>query len=336
MVESKESFSFIEMGELIGHSDWVTCLVAGHSLKENEDSPVLISGSRDKTLMIWKLYGENKDGLYGEPFRCLTGHNHFISDLAISNENTMVISASWDKTLRLWDLRTGKTIRRFVGHTKEVYSVALSQDNRQIISAGADLGVKLWNTVGENKFTTETHNHTDWVSCVRYSPIVKSSKVDSKPYFASVGWDGRLKIWNTNFMIRNSFKAHSGTVNALAISPNFRYIATGGKDKTIHIWDVNDLSNPSRTLDAKGTVNQIAFNSKQQWIAAATENDIKVWDLAASSSEESSPMAELMRGESKKGKAPQCLSLTWNATGNKLFAGFSDGVIRVWQAEQSK
>lgn len=298
MVESKESFTFLEMGELIGHRDWVTCLVAGHSLKENEDSPVLISGSRDKTLMIWKLYGENKDGLYGEPYKCLTGHNHFVSDLAISNENNMVISASWDKTLRLWDLRTGKTIRRFVGHTKEVYSVALSQDNRQIISAGADLGIKLWNTVGDNKFTTETHNHTDWVSCVRYSPIVKSSKVESKPYFASVGWDGRLKIWNTNFMIRNSFKAHSGTVNALAISPNFKYIATGGKNKTVHIWDVNDLSNPSRTLDAKGTVNQIAFNSKQQWIAAATENDIKVWDLAASSSEaENSPMAELMKGE---------------------------------------
>lgn len=332
--ESKETYTFVEMGELRGHSDWVTSIVAGHCLKENEDSPVLISGSRDKTLMIWKLYGENKDGLYGEPYRCLTGHNHFVSDLALANDNTMVLSSSWDKTLRLWDLRTGKTIRQFVGHTKEVYTVALSQDNRQIISAGADIGIKLWNTIGENKFTTETHNHNDWVSCIRYSPLVKTSKGESKPYFASVGWDGRLKIWNTNFQIRYSFKAQQANINALAISPNFKYVAAGGKSKILNIWDIQDLSNPSRALEAGGTINQISFNNKHQWIAAATENDIKVWDLG-SKDNDSSPFAELMRGEGKKGKV-QCLSLTWNAAGNKLFAGFSDGIIRVWHAEQSK
>lgn len=327
------------MGELRGHHDWVTSIVAGHSLKENEDSPVLISGSRDKSLMIWKLYGENKDGFYGEPYRCLTGHNHFISDLALSNDNNMVISSSWDKTLRLWDLKTGKTTKRFVGHTKEVYTVALSQDNRQIISSGADLSIKLWNTLGENKFTTELHNHTDWVSCVRYSPSIKTSstKVDSKPYFASVGWDGRLKIWNTNFQIRYSFKAHQGNVNALSISPNFKYVATGGKNKILNVWDVKDLAAPSRAIDVKSSINQIAFNNKQQWVAVATENDVKVWDLM---NKEGAPFAELMhdpaKKDGKKGKIPQCISLTWNALGNKLFAGFSDGVIRVWHAELKK
>lgn len=331
-LESKETFVFQDMGELRGHRDWVTSIVAGHSFKENEDSPVLVSGSRDKTLMIWKLYGENRDGLYGEPYRCLTGHNHFVSDLALSNDNNMVLSSSWDKTLRLWDLKTGKTSRRFVGHTKEVYAVALSQDNRQIISAGADLGIKLWNTVGENKYTTEANNHTDWVSCIRYSPLTKSTKVDSKPYFASVGWDGRLKIWNTNFQIRFSFKAHQGNINALSISPNFKYVATGGKDKTLNIWDVQDLSGPSRVCDAGSTINQIAFNNKQQWVAAATETDVKVWDLM---NKETTPFAELMKNDGKKGKLPQCISLTWNSIGNKLFAGFSDGVIRVWHSEQS-
>jgi len=62
------------------------------------------------------------------------------------------------------------------------------------------------------------------VSKIRYSPTKKLE------YFASVGWDGRLKIWNKNFVIRYTFKAHDGAINALSISPVGRYIATGGKD----------------------------------------------------------------------------------------------------------
>lgn len=340
MAESKDkdTFEFVDMGELRGHNDWVTCITSGHSLKENEDSNLLISGSRDKTLMIWKLHGENKNGLYGEPLKSFTGHNHFVTDLALSNDNSMVISSSWDKTLRLWDIKTGKTIRRFVGHTKEVLSVALSQDNRQIISAGSDLGIKLWNTLGENKFTTDNNNHTDWVSCIRYSPSTKtaSAKGDvGKPFFASVGWDGRLKIWNTNFQIRYTFKAHLGNINALAISPNFKYVATGGKDKMLNIWELKDLNAVSRAIDAGSTINQISFNYKQQWVAVATETSVKVWDLQ---SKDSSPIAELASDrkekEGKKGKLPQCISLTWNALGDKIFAGFSDGVIRVWQSKK--
>lgn len=75
------------MGVLQGHNDWVTSLITGHALNEDEDPNLLISGSRDKTCMIWNLYNDNKEGYYGVPFKSLTGHNHFVSDLALSNDN---------------------------------------------------------------------------------------------------------------------------------------------------------------------------------------------------------------------------------------------------------
>ena len=132
----------------------------------------------------------------------LTGHSHFISDLALTNDNRHLISSSWDKELRLWDLQNGVCEKRFVGHGKEVFTVAFSPDNRQIISSGAEREIKLFNTLGDCKFTTEKNNHTDWVSMVRFSPIPKTTKVNFQPYFVTVGWDGWLKIYNTNFTIR--------------------------------------------------------------------------------------------------------------------------------------
>jgi len=130
--EIKTEFSL--GGVLVGHNDLITSIATGNPQKENEDSNVLISGSRDKSVMIWKLsefedaddYEANSKRYAGVPLKSLTGHNHFVSDVQLSADNMYALSSSWDKTLRLWDLRTGKTSRKFIGHTKEVLSVTFS------------------------------------------------------------------------------------------------------------------------------------------------------------------------------------------------------------------
>lgn len=339
-------------GQLLGHNGWVTSLVCGTSQSAESDSNLLVSGSRDKSLIIWKLLSDvpsdeqEKDVLAGYPYKSMTGHNHFISDLSLSQDNCYLLSSSWDKTVRLWDLRTQKTSRRFVGHTKDVYTVSFSSDNRQIISAGADKGIKLWNTLAHCKFTSEANNHSDWVSCLRYSPLrsASSTKDNIQPYFTSVGWDGKLKVWNTNFQIRYSFQAHENNINHVAVSPNRRYIVTGGKDKNVNIWDLLNLNSPIRYFDAGSTVNQLAFNPEYQIIAAATDSGVKVWDILAkedSSHLISSLTHDVERKGVKADKGPAtrdvaCTSLAWNNLGNRLFAGFADGVIKVWDVSVKK
>lgn len=123
-------------GTLKGHGDWVTSLAT-----TPEDPNLLLSSSRDKSVVVWQLtHGSGsgqaigEDNPYGFARRALRGHSHFVSDVVISSDGAFCLSSSWDGELRLWDIATGKTTRRFVGHEKDVLSVAFSVDNRQIVS----------------------------------------------------------------------------------------------------------------------------------------------------------------------------------------------------------
>jgi guanine nucleotide-binding protein subunit beta-2-like 1 protein len=119
-------------GTLKGHGDWITSLAT-----TPEDPNLLLSSSRDKSVVVWQLLHSGSGGgtsSYGFARRALRGHSHFVSDVVISSDGAFALSASWDSELRLWDISTGKTTRRFVGHEKDVLSVAFSVDNRQIVS----------------------------------------------------------------------------------------------------------------------------------------------------------------------------------------------------------
>jgi WD40 repeat protein len=113
----------------------------------------------------------------------------------ISSDGAYALSASWDKTLRLWELSTGVTTRRFVGHTNDVLSVSFSADNRQIVSGSRDRTIKLWNTLGDCKFTITDKGHTEWVSCVRFSPNPQN------PVIVSAGWDKLVKVGQISVML---------------------------------------------------------------------------------------------------------------------------------------
>ncbi|KNC28477.1 Guanine nucleotide-binding protein subunit beta-like protein, partial [Lucilia cuprina] len=197
-------------GTLLGHNDWVTQIATNP-----KDPDTIISASRDKTLIVWKLT-RDEDTNYGFPQKCLYGHSHFISDAVLSSDGNYALSGSWDKTLRRdEDTNYGFPQKCLYGHshTKDVLSVAFSTDNRQIVSGSCDKTIKLWNTLAECKFTIQEDGHSDWVSCVRFSPN------HSNPIIVSCGWVRTVKVWNlANCKLNNNHHGHNGYLNTVTVS----------------------------------------------------------------------------------------------------------------------
>lgn len=183
-------------------------------------------------MIVWKLDADG-DSL-GVPERALRGHSHFVSDVTMSSDGNYALSSSWDGTLRLWDLATGETTKQFISHSKDALTVAFSPDNRQIVSGSRDKTVKLWNTIGECKLTIDDA-HSDWVSCVRFSPNTEN------PLIVSAGWDKSVKVWSlTNFKLKTDLSGHKGYVNTVTVSPDGSLCASGGKDGVAMLWDLNE------------------------------------------------------------------------------------------------
>jgi guanine nucleotide-binding protein subunit beta-2-like 1 protein len=272
--------SLVQVGTMRGHNDVVTAIAA-----PIDNSPYIVSASRDKSVLVWDLTNPAPcppDGSapieYAPPFRRLTGHSHFVQDVVLSSDGQFALSGSWDGELRLWDLSTGLTTRRFVGHSKDVISVAFSVDNRQIVSASRDTTIKLWNTLGECKYTIGGdlgggEGHTGWVSCVRFSPNT------FQPTIVSGSWDKTVKVWNlTNCKIRHTLAGHGGYVNAVAVSPDGSLCASGGKDGVTLLWDLSEGKRLYQ-LEAGSIIHSLCFSPNRYWLCAATEDSVKIWDL---------------------------------------------------------
>lgn len=304
-------------GTLRGHNGWVTQIATNPKFPD-----MILSASRDRTLIMWKLTRDETN--YGVPQKRLKGHGHFISDVVMSSDGQYALSGSWDKTLRLWDLGAGRTTSRFEDHTKDVLSVAFSADNRQIVSGSRDKTIKLWNTLAQCKYTIQEGGHSDWVSCVRFSPN------NNNPIIVSCGWDKAVKVWNlTNCKIKTDHQRHNGYLNTVTVSPDGSLCASGGKDSKAMLWDLNE-GRHLYTLDHTDMINALCFSPNRYWLCAATGPSIKIWDLEGKNMvEELRP--EVISAQATKANPPECISMAWSADGQTLFAGYTDNTIRVWQ-----
>lgn len=140
----------------------------------------LVSGSDDFTLILWKPETSKK------PVERMSGHQQLINDVKFSPNGRLIASASFDKSIKLWDGNTGKFVGVLRGHVQRVYTIAWSADSRLLVSGSADSTLKVWN-IKEKKLVQDLPGHADEVYAVDWAP--------SGDRVASGGKDKALRIW---------------------------------------------------------------------------------------------------------------------------------------------
>lgn len=146
----------------------------------NGQEDVLVSGSDDFTMYLWNPESKKT------PITRLTGHQQLINDVKFSPDMRYLASASFDKSIRLWDGRTGKFVATLRGHVQRVYQLAWSADSRLLASASADSTCKVW-AIGSKKLLQDLPGHSDEVYATDWSP--------DGELVASGGKDKILKVW---------------------------------------------------------------------------------------------------------------------------------------------
>nr|CAD7438427.1 unnamed protein product [Timema bartmani] len=123
----------------------------------------LVSGSDDFTMFLWMPEVNKK------LIARMTGHQQLVNDVKFSPDTHIIASASFDKSVKLWDGLTGKFIASLRGHVQAVYQVAWSADSRLLVSGSSDSTLKVWSTKTK-KLEIDLPGHADEVYAVDWSP----------------------------------------------------------------------------------------------------------------------------------------------------------------------
>ncbi|MHC5716636.1 MAG: AAA-like domain-containing protein [Nostoc sp.] len=161
----------------------------------------------------------------------LEGHSNSVISVVFSPDGKTLASASWDKTIKLWNRDTGKVISTLTGHSDTVNSVVFSPDGKTLASASWDNTIKLWNRDTGKEISTLT-GHSDSVISVVFSPDGKT--------LASASADKTIKLWNRDTGKEiSTLTGHSDSVISVVFSPDGKTLASASADKTIKLWNLN-------------------------------------------------------------------------------------------------
>ena len=244
--------------------------------------------------------------------RTLTGHSGNVSSVAFSPDGKTLVSGGY-KTIKLWNLETGKEILTLTGHSGNVSSVAISPDGKTLVSGSDDKTIKLWNPETGKKILTLTNSGN--VSSVAISPDGKTLVSGSE--------DKTIKLWNPETGKEILTLPNSGNVSSVAISPDGKTLVSGSYDKTIKRWNLETKKEIPTLTGHSDLVSSVTISPDgKTLVSGSADNNIKLWNLLTG--------AKIL---TFRGHSSLVSSVAISPDGKTLISGSWDKTIKLWNLE---
>ncbi len=293
-----------------GYASWI------QSVAFSPNGIMLASGSENCKIELWHLnniQGDRAISRSQDRKDVLLGHTGWVCAVDFSPDGNLLVSASSDYSIKLWDVKTKKCINTLPGHTRWIRTVAFSPDGKQLVSGSGDYTIKLWDVATGNCLKT-WQGHTGWIWSVVFSPdgtTIASGSEDKtirlwdlqtgklkiildkhKSWVQSVAFspdgqtlassscDRTINLWSVaTGKCLQTFRGHSSWVQSVAFSPDGKNLASGSCDWTVKIWD-RDTGQCQKTLQEHNSwVWSVVFSPDGKTIASGSQDEtIKLWD----------------------------------------------------------
>ena len=216
---------------------------------------------------IWGLACTHLGAGSPEPTLTLRGHTRWIQDLAISPDNRWLVSASDDRTVRLWDLNNERFIQTLGSFRSAVTAVAFCPSGKRIAVGtwDGDLQIIAMNGHVQRKLS----GHDEGITEVCFE--------STGSYLATGSFDDTLKIWDANNgeELMTFHQGNEYDVTTAAFHPKGKQVVTGDGENGIKIWDAETGAEIQALPGHDGTVTSVAYSPDGQRIIYTTWDDQK-------------------------------------------------------------
>lgn len=283
----------------------------------------VVTSSWDETAKVWDVraalgldgMGGGLPGIARAVLRFnLTGHGDKVTGVAWSPDDTMILTTSNDRTIRVWDATTGDHLYTLNGHTKAVNDAAWSPGSGYILSVGADQQPRLWDARRGDELMV-LGGHESRVNAAVWSP--------DDTLLVTVSADRTAWVWNAaDGMPLLIYRDHSRAVNAAAWSPDGTLIATASDDGTVRIWFAESGTTKVLFEGHGGAVNDVAWSPDGTHIASVCDDGaLIIWEAATGEG-----------GMTLVGHTAAVNSVAWSPDNTWVVTADATGRTIVWDA----
>lgn len=203
----------------------------------------------------------------------MSGHSDVVSTAVFSGDGR-ILTASYDRTARIWDAETGRQIAVLSAHDKAVLSAAWSPDRTCIVTASADDTARIWDVATASPIAIlRGHGGSPWYA--------KFSRDGAR--IATSDNDGTVRIWDAvSAAVVAACIGHEGQVYSVDWNPDGSRIVTASWDQTIRIWEAASARQTAVMRGHEGWVRSAAFDALgSRIVSASVDHTVRIWDASS-------------------------------------------------------